>query len=324
MSNSSSFKLSPFVLMDVGASDGPPAAWEALAPQAIYVGFDPDSREMRQPQTRFHQTFILSQALSPDPQASEVKFYLTRSPYCSSTLAPNLPALGSYLHQALFEVEHQTAAPAISLDAALDRLGLAQVHWLKLDTQGTDGRLFASLSPARQKHLLAVDVEPGLLEAYLGEDMFPQVHMQLRAAGFWLAGLKVEGTVRGRPDVLGPALGYQAEQLKLYSRAFKISPGWCEGHYLRSVESLLGNPWEDYYRLAWLAQAEGHYPFALECLQAAQAQFSALPQEVKQLELELIAQMRQLLARAGAKPPLLRRAYYKARLWWGKINPPRP
>lgn len=36
------------VLIDVGASNAPPSLWAAIAPQSIYVGFDPDKREIHE------------------------------------------------------------------------------------------------------------------------------------------------------------------------------------------------------------------------------------------------------------------------------------
>ena len=55
---------------------------------------DGDTREMHHPQAdEFRQAQFVHEAITADPAAGaaggKVRFYLTRSPYCSSTLRPN-------------------------------------------------------------------------------------------------------------------------------------------------------------------------------------------------------------------------------------------
>src|SRR6185369_7156805 len=124
------------VLVDVGASAGAPGIWEAIAPASTYVGFDPDSREMDGAgQGGFRRTVIVSEAVTADPEAKEVRFYLTRSPFCSSTLEPDMAALANYHFSELFVTERQGSAPASTLDAILARLELNRIDWLKCDSQ---------------------------------------------------------------------------------------------------------------------------------------------------------------------------------------------
>lgn len=232
------FRAEP-VLVDVGASAGPPDIWEPLAPVATYVGFDPDSREMSDsPTGGFRRSLIVSEAVTSDPAAAEVRFFLTRSPYCSSTLEPDLASLSNYDFSDLFVTERQATVRAATLDATLARLGLDRIDWLKCDTQGTDLRIFESLGDGVRRGVLALDIEPGLLDAYRGEDLFVDAQKHLTANGFWLSRLDVNGAVRVRGATLRSVFAGQADPAAFAGRRIRKSPGWCEARYLRTLESL--------------------------------------------------------------------------------------
>jgi FkbM family methyltransferase len=227
------------VLVDVGASAGPPAVWAPLAPVATYVGFDPDSRAIADSAAGgFRRSLIVNEAITSDPGAAEVRFFLTRSPYCSSTLEPDLASLSNYHFSELFVTERQAAVRAATLDAILARLGLDRIDWLKCDTQGTDLRIFRSLGDGVRRGVLALDIEPGLIDAYRGEDLFVDAQKHLAANGFWLSRLQVNGAVRVRSATLQSVFAGQADPAAFADRAIRKSPGWCEARYLRTLESL--------------------------------------------------------------------------------------
>src|SRR5256712_9718820 len=139
------------VLFDIGAAVAPPEVWQPIAPHSVYVGFDPDLREM---QTRtdhpYHQAVIVNEAVTGDAGRSHAHFYFTKSPTCSSTLKPDAASLGEYLFADLFIVERDAGVRATTLDAVLDHLALPGDDWSKTDSQGTDLRLFESLKPDRR------------------------------------------------------------------------------------------------------------------------------------------------------------------------------
>lgn len=227
------------VLADVGASIGAPAVWRPIAAASTYLGFDPDQREMvRSADGEFRRSFVVNEAVTSDPGAAEVRFYLTRSPPCSSTLPPDRDSLANYHYARLFEVERETTVRAATLEAILARLGLERIDWLKCDSQGTDLRIFRSLGESLRSNVLALDMEPGLLDAYRGEDLFPEVHRQLAAEGFWLSRLDVNGAVRVRGESMRAAFAGAADPAALAERAIRRSPGWCEARYLRTLASL--------------------------------------------------------------------------------------
>lgn len=228
------------ILVDVGASGGSPRIWQPIRAHSTYVGFDGDTRELRHPQeAEFRHACFAHEVITGDG-AAEVTFYLTRSPYCSSTLKPNPAITNNFLSADSFIIDRTEKARASTLNAVLDRLDLPRIDWMKIDTQGTDLRVYRSLRKELRDKLLAIDIEPGLRGAYVGEDLFCDVHAGLMREGFWLSNLKVCGLVRMRKSTLDWLADRDAEASPdNVAKAVRPTPGWTECRYLRSLESLL-------------------------------------------------------------------------------------
>jgi FkbM family methyltransferase len=260
--------LPPPVLVDVGASGDSPKIWDSLARYSSYVGFDPDLREIREiPEGRYRRAVIVDAAVTDNENRQEVRFYLTKSPYCSSTLLPDSRSLENYIYSDLFVVEREATVRATTLDAVVQRLGLTGIDWLKVDTQGTDLRIFKTLSSKLRSGILAIDVEPGLIDAYQGEDLFVDTHRTLTQSGFWLSDLDVRGVARIRKSTLelltSSTYGMDYNEVE---RAVRKTPGWCEARYLRSIESLsAANSGRRDYVLLWIfSMVDGQPGFALD------------------------------------------------------------
>lgn len=232
------FQLHP-VLFDIGAAGSPPSVWSTIASESICVSFDPNSDTLKQEDSgEFFKRAIINKAVSATPLA-QVEFHATRHPSCSSTLEPNQSALAEYLFSDFFEVKGVTSVPAITIEQVLAMLTLDRIHWFKVDSQGTDGRLFLSIPAQVRNRVLAVDVEPGLINAYVGEDFFTDVHSMLTNNGFWLSRCRLKGSVRMSREAvktyLSMPFGAHAEQA---AKAIRETPGWVEARYLRSPMAL--------------------------------------------------------------------------------------
>ncbi len=214
------------------------------------------------------QSVILNRAVTPAGEAN-VNFYFTRSPYCSSTLRPVADSLANYTFAPLFDVVRQAPVASTSLDRAIDQHALPGLDWLKLDTQGTDLRIFRSARPRVRRRILAVDVEPGLIDAYEGEDLFVDVHRELCNEGFWLSNLNVGGAVRLRPDAIAQLARVNASvDARSVERKARRTPAWCEARYLRTLDSLC-RPFADrreFVLLAIFAILDGQWGFAFEAV----------------------------------------------------------
>lgn len=295
------FGLQP-VLVDVGASVEAPGIWRPIAAASTYVGFDPDSREAAPAaEGGFRRKLTVNEAVTSQAGVQEVRFHLARVPTCSSTLEPDLAALGNYHFRDYFETERQVTAPAATLDAIFGRLGLDRIDWLKCDSQGTDLRIFRSLGERLRNGVMALDVEPGLIDAYRGEDLFADTHKHLVANGFWLSRLDVKGAVRIRDATLKSSYAGEADRAAFAERAIRQSPGWCEARYLRSLESL-GDAQRDCYAMLFVFALLDEQPgYALDVALEFERRFGADPWSARMREEAMTAiargRGRRLLAR---------------------------
>ena len=269
----SSLDIHP-VLLDIGASGSPPKIWESIAPHSTYIGFDPDAREIHEiKNSRFGKATIVNEAVVSAPDIDRVDVFLTASPYCSSTLEPDQVALANYLFSDLFRVEKRIQAPATSLNTVIERLALPGIDWFKTDSQGIDLRLFNSLKLDVRSRVLAVDVEPGLIDAYVGEDLFVDAHRELTRQGFWLSRMEVKGAVRMRRASLDALPGLDQVDQNFVAKMVRPSPGWCEARYLRTLDWMMQhNLTQRDYALLWVfALLDEQFGFALDVgVQSAQ------------------------------------------------------
>lgn len=227
------FAEEPLVLVDVGASGGVPAEWRDLAPFAVVLAFDPDARETRalsHEQHRFRRWHFAPHIVVAESDRPRARLFLTRSPFCSSTLPPH-ESLERWAFAEHFRVEREVELPAQALAAALRDAGLTRIDWLKCDTQGTDVRIFRSLPEAVRRGVQRVEFEPGLIDAYRGEDKFHELLRVMEGEPFWLADLEINRTPRGRPALLRRELG--AVGATLYRDFGHGTPAWVNATYLR-------------------------------------------------------------------------------------------
>jgi hypothetical protein len=226
----------PPVCVDIGASGKLPAEWRLLAPHATGVAFDADDREFRVDDTGASgwKRLVKLNRLVADKSADSVDFFLTRSPYCSSSLQPDNSALAPWAFSDLFEVEKKTSLPAVALTQALTQLGIRRIDWYKSDSQGMDLRIFASLPHGIINEVVVADFEPGIIDAYVGEDKLFALLQFMNTRPFFLSDMKVWGSHRIGPSArraLGPTYA------RFLSTVLKTSPGWAEISYLNDFSS---------------------------------------------------------------------------------------
>jgi hypothetical protein len=197
---------------------------------------------------------------------SEAEFHLTRSPYCSSRLRPDAAALGHWSFARLFDVERTVRVPCVGLPKALQDAGVTRVDWFKSDSQGTDLRLFQSLGEALCLRVLAVEFEPGIIDAYEGEDKLSTVLAAMDRPEFWLCDLDVRGTLRMSPEV---AAILEEGRTGLLSTVLRSAPGWGEMTYLNTFHGSGPFSTRDWL-LGWvIASTRQQHGFALDLARRA-------------------------------------------------------
>ena len=192
------FRDQPPVLIDIGASGRIHSKWKHVAKYAYCLAFDADDREFHvtEQTNKTYKKLITFNRIVTAEHIGQTNFHLTASPFCSSLLEPNKEKLEPWVFSPLFSVERVIPLPATTLQEALQQANIDYIDWFKTDTQGTDLRLFTSLPAALQSKILAAEFEPGIIDAYEGEDKVLAVMQEMRDQGFWLSSMAVKGVQR--------------------------------------------------------------------------------------------------------------------------------
>lgn len=230
-------QAAPPVLVDVGAAGGVTPIWRGIARHCIGVGFEPDARDagrLGAASGAFARWVYIQGLVAPTAGADGRKrFHLTKSPHCSSLLPPRAEALQDWLFADFFTVKETVEVPATTLAEALAANGLERIDWLKCDTQGLDLSIYLSLPEVWRRRMLAVEFEPGLIDAYEGEDKFWHTLRAMEKEPFWICDLKVCGTQRGQAELFERMLGRRT--VHWVRRLAPPVPGWVNVRYLRNL-----------------------------------------------------------------------------------------
>ena len=257
----SSLLSSPPVLVDIGASGTIHKKWNPIAKYAICIAFDADSRdfEICESENKGWRKLYSMNRLVTSESAEEVDFYLTKSPHCSSSLAPDQKALEPWAFSPLFEVDHIVKLPSVDLQSALLKVDVDYIDGYKTDSQGTDLRIFNSLPKEIINKILLAEFEPGIIDAYQGEDKLHNLLAHMEKEPFWISNMEIKGSQRINNLDLKTLNYFQQRSIESF---LKMAPGWCEISYLNKMEQSEMTLRE--YFLAWVfASLNAEHGFAL-------------------------------------------------------------
>ena len=231
------FQNQPPVLVDIGASGEVYPDWAAIAPYSICLAFDGDDRDLKSIKINNggYKELILYHRILTSEKRNEADFILTRSPYCSSMLEPDLKSLESYSFRDLFQVDRKIQLKAVNLPEVLAENHLDYIDWFKTDSQGTDLRLFKSLPEAVLSKVKIADFEPGIIDAYIGEDKFGDLLQWMQGKPFFLDTLHLESVYRIKPEILN-----QYRRPDLILRYMKTTPGWVNARFMNTGNGIEG------------------------------------------------------------------------------------
>jgi hypothetical protein len=252
------FAAEPPVLVDIGASGEINPKWKAIASYSICIAFDADDREFNVTEVvnkHYKKLITFNRIVTAGRPNEQADFYLTTSPFCSSLLQPDEEKLACWAFRDLFKIDRVAKLHTITLSKALSQTNIDYIDWFKADTQGTDLQLLNSLPEQIQSGILSVELEPGILDAYKGEDKLYSVMQKMHNDLYWLSAMKIKGTQRF------PSKYQHYIRSFIGKRTIRDSPGWAELTYLKqptvsSVRQLL--------LLYVFALLEKQYGFALE------------------------------------------------------------
>jgi len=243
-------KNNPPVLLDIGASGNIHPIWKDIAAGSICIAFDADMRDFEiniAENSGFRKLYKINSIVS-DVEQKTTQFFLTASPHCSSTLAPREEDLSPWVFASKFKPTEKIELNSITLSETLKKLNIPAVDWFKTDSQGTDLRLFKSLDSEIRKNILVAEFEPGIIDAYYGEDKMYEVLKHMESEPFWLSDMVVKGSKRIKETDLANIISSDLNK-KLTEFALKTSPGWAELSYINTFRE---NPSLRQLLLGWV------------------------------------------------------------------------
>ena len=255
----------PPILLDIGAAGEIHHKWKQIAGYSICIAFDADEREMgyvAKESSGYKKLYVYNCIVS-DKATGTTDFYLTRSPQCSSLLKPKQESLNNWIFADLFDVEKITTLKTIALPEALKEVGIQKIDWFKVDSQGTDLRLFDSLGGECINKVLIAEFEPGIIDAYEGEDKLWALMAYMEKRPFWMADITIRGSQRISRKILSEK--FNRFWKMFVPKVLKTSPGWAEVTYLNTFKVSNTSLDKRDFLLGWIfATLEKQYGFALE------------------------------------------------------------
>lgn len=180
----------PLRLVDIGASGGLNEPWQRLDNHLCVIGFEPHSTSVlrittQQDKTRQDKTKFLQVGLSDKQGVGN--FYRTREPNVSSLLRPNWPFLSKFSPATkAFEVLQTLPLHFDTLDHQLEEQKVADVDFVKLDTQGSELLVLEGARNTITNSVFGLEVEVSFVERYCDQPHFSDVDQFLRRLGFCL------------------------------------------------------------------------------------------------------------------------------------------
>lgn len=174
-------------VIDIGARAGLHPRWDGLPIDAI--GLEADQEECGRLNAAGGNVRYLPYAVGETDNKAAV-LNLTSGIGCSSLYEPNQQLLAPFWHRRYWKIERQVPITLITLDTICARHEI-RPDALKLDIQGAE---LDALRGAENvlKHVLAVELEVAFSETYVGQPLFSDLDMFLRARGFSIAKLRTE------------------------------------------------------------------------------------------------------------------------------------
>lgn len=187
---SACYREQPLVMVDIGASGGVDRRWERAARYLRVIAFEPDRRAFDALQAAAvgeSRTYLNS---GLHRERGTLKFHLTRKQEVSSIFLPNRRFLDRFPLAERFDVLETVDMEVDTLDSQLISCGVADVDFVKVDTQGSELFILEGASGVLGASVVGLEVEAAFTDVYDGQPLFPAVHDFLQRRGFQLFDLR--------------------------------------------------------------------------------------------------------------------------------------
>jgi len=190
-------KMKAPVLIDIGARGGMLQPWRSLAALGLIrgFGFEADTVEANLLNSKYSFIKILPFALGD--KEKETKFFITRSPDCSSCLMPNFKILDRYPNSHHFQIDRIETTSTNKLEKLVHDGLVPAPTYLKIDAQGYEYNILKGAEHLLIDSVLCIELEAHLLELYLGQKTLSQIKSYLEDFDFILCDFRQQGSFGG-------------------------------------------------------------------------------------------------------------------------------
>lgn len=168
-------------LVDIGAAGDIEPRWKYIEQNLSYTGFEPDRRS--RDLLIKNKNACLSHRILPFALGSEsndeTTINLCRNPKVSSTLAPNKKFFSLFPDSRRCDV----VSTEVVILRKLDEIGLKEVDFLKIDTQGSELDILKGATSSLCS-VLGLEIEVEFVELYKKTALFGEIVQFLNSQGF--------------------------------------------------------------------------------------------------------------------------------------------
>jgi FkbM family methyltransferase len=176
------FKL---IIVDIGARFGVDEKWKKVEDFISYIGVEPDEEEIKRLQSLYgdNKRFRLFNSALYKSEAM-IDFHFLKSRSASSIYRPNNPILDKYPEIDRFDIEKTVSFKVDTLDNQLQKHGIKEVDYIKLDTQGSELAILEGGNSVLKRSVIGVEIEVEFIEMYIGQPLFCEVNSYLKNLNF--------------------------------------------------------------------------------------------------------------------------------------------
>lgn len=243
----------PLVAVDIGARGGFEPDLLPLAFAVDGIGFEPEQDAFASLHEAGPWRSLRYLPLAVSGSGGPRTLHVTRDRQSTSLLEPDPEAIAAFDKPQFVTVDRQTTIDTVTLPAALARIGVERIDYLKLDVEGPELEILKS-APGLVERLLAVKTEVMFVPMRRGQPRAAEMEQFMTAAGFALMDLVRPAHWRRDGYVLHPQIG--SGQLP-YSRGQLM-----HGDYLFFRHPATIRDAAPAFRAAALAMAHGYFDHA--------------------------------------------------------------
>jgi len=183
-------RADPLQIVDIGASGHIHPRWKKATADIKAILFEPDARAYDKLTSRASDSYVpLNSALSD--RTGHADFHLCKKQDVSSLYLPNLGFLQEFPDVERFEVVDTIKIATDTLDNQLQRAGIDEVDFLKIDVQGHELPILRGAMKTLRA-VIGLELEVEFVEIYKAQPLFPELHSFVAQMGFELFDLKRE------------------------------------------------------------------------------------------------------------------------------------